>query len=65
MGELHLTLPHEIFQVMPFHIVGEIPDVDSTFLLRRFSNRSHHLLLCLSTFLKTPRWRWLPASTVA
>ena len=49
------TLSHKVFQMMPFHIVGQITDIDVTFLLRRITNRSHHLLLGLSTLLVRTR----------
>ena len=60
-----LTLSHKIFQVMPFHIVGEVPNVDSTFLLGRFAYGGHHLLLGLRTFLVAPWWCCSSSTAIA
>lgn len=49
-----LTLSHEIFQVMPFHIVWQISNIDSTILLWIFAYTSHHLILVFWT--STPLW---------
>lgn len=38
------TLSHEIFEMMPFDIIGQVADVDSAVLLRGFADGLHHLL---------------------
>ena len=50
-GSQH-TLSHEVFEVMPFDVVGEITDVDTTILLRRITYVRHHLLLGLGRALR-------------
>ena len=45
------TLSHKVLQVMPFHIVREVADIDTAILLRRVSNAGHHLFLGDGTFL--------------
>lgn len=60
--ETRLTLPHKVFQVVPLDVVGQITDIDTPFLLRRFSDGRHHLLLSLGTFFKTSG-RSNPATT--
>lgn len=47
----NLTLSHEIFEVMPFHIVGEVADVDASVLLRVLTHSLHARLLLLLTSL--------------
>jgi hypothetical protein len=39
-----LTLAHEIFEVMPLDIVGEVADVDTAVLLGVFAYVRHHLV---------------------
>lgn len=48
-----LTLSHEIFEMMPFHIVGEVADVDASVLLRVLAHSLHARLLFLLTSLVT------------
>jgi hypothetical protein len=38
-----LTLSHEVFEVVPFYIVGQVADVDAAILLRCFFEITHHL----------------------
>ena len=44
-----LTLAHEVFEVVPFDVVGEVADVDTTLLLRALADVAHHLLLVRGT----------------
>lgn len=46
-----LTLSHEILEMMPFHIVGEVADVDASVLLRVLTHSLHARLLFLLTAL--------------
>jgi hypothetical protein len=48
VGERDRTLSHEILQVMPLDVVGQIPHIDTTVLLGRISNTLHHRLLVAS-----------------
>lgn len=50
-----LTLPHEIFEMMPFDIVSQIADVDTTVLLGRLAHGLHHLLFSSSTIFERSR----------
>lgn len=54
LTKMRLTLPHEILQVMPLDIVGQVTDIDPAVLLGRVADRLHHLLLCLSSLFETP-----------
>jgi hypothetical protein len=40
-------LAHEVLEVVPFDVVGEVADVDAAVLLRVVAETSHHLLLAL------------------
>ena len=55
LAYVELTLTHEIFEMVPFDVVGKIANVDAAILLRRLANAGHHLFLGLSTLLMAPR----------
>lgn len=59
-----LAFTHEIFEVVPLDIVGEVADVDATVLLGGLADVAHHLLLSyLAVFEGTLRLLW-PAAVV-
>lgn len=48
------TLSHEVLEMVPLHIVGEIANIDPAVLLRGFSDAAHSLFLGSLPFLERP-----------
>ena len=60
-----LTLSHEIFQMMPLDIVGQIANIDTTVLLGRIADVLHHVFFGYSTFFESRRGAVTVATTVS
>lgn len=59
------TLSHEIFQVVPFDIIGQIANIDAAVLLGRIAHGLHHLFFCGGTIFERSRWASTSTTGVA